>query len=243
MIEIHNVSKTFGEVKALQDVSLNAPDGQITGLLGPNGAGKTTLLRMLYMILQPEQGKITIDGDDIHKHQQKVARNLGVLPHSHGLYERLTSREHIRYYGELHGLEPTKLEQRIEYLMDILEMEDIKDRRTAGFSQGQRVKVALARALVHDPHNIVLDEPTAGLDVMSCRKIREMLRELRKQGRCVLFSTHLMHEVAELCDRVVIIAKGQIAAAGTPEELLVQTKTSVLEDAFVSIIGEEGLFA
>lgn len=245
MIEVNQVSKTFGQVKALQGVSMQAPDGQITGLLGPNGAGKTTLLRMMYMLLYPEQGNILIDGANIHdrKNQQKVAQNLGALPHSHGLYDRMTSAEHIRYYGELHGMTHDAIEARIKYLCDVLEMEEIKDRRTAGFSQGQKVKVAMARALVHDPHNIILDEPTAGLDVMSCRKMRDMLRELRTQGRCVLFSTHMMHEVAELCDRVVIIAKGEIAAEGTPDELLAQTNTDALEDAFVAIIGEEGLVA
>lgn len=236
MIQVHGVSKTFGTVKAVQDVSMVAPDGQITGLLGPNGAGKTTLMRMLYMVLSPDSGHIEIDGKPIADNPQETARRMGALPHAHGLYERLTSREHIHYFGELHGLAPDVLKDRTEYLIKTLEMEEIKDRKTAGFSQGQKVKVAMARALVHDPHTIILDEPTAGLDVMSVRNIRTMLRKLRDEGRCILFSSHLMNEVAELCDRVVIIAKGHIAAEGTPDDLLAQTNADDLEDAFVSII-------
>ena len=240
MIQVHEVSKTFGEVKALQQVSLTAPDGQITGLLGPNGAGKTTLLRMLYMILKPDQGFIEIDGLNIQDNTQEVARRLGALPHSHELYERLTSREHVHYYGELHGLTSSQLEERCEELFRILNMEDIKDRKTAGFSQGQRVKVALARALVHQPQNIILDEPTSGLDVMSRRNIRELLQDLKAQGRCILLSTHLMQELAVLCDRIVIIAKGQVAAVGSPDELKEQTQTESLEDAFVAAIERVG---
>lgn len=240
MIQVHEVSKTFGEVKALQQVSLTAPDGQITGLLGPNGAGKTTLLRMLYMILKPEQGFIEVDGLNLQENMQAVARRLGALPHSHELYERLTSREHVYYYGELHGLSRAQMQERSEELFRILNMEDIKDRRTAGFSQGQRVKVALARALVHHPQNIILDEPTSGLDVMSRRNIRELLQELKSQGRCIVLSTHLMQELAVLCDRIVIIAKGKVAAVGSPDELKEQTKTNSLEDAFVAAIEKMG---
>mgnify|MGYP003402419117 FL=1 len=244
MIEVRDLHKAFGKVKAVDGVSFTANDGQITGLLGPNGAGKTTSLRMLYTLMKPDSGQVLVDGIDANIDPQAVRRRLGVLPDSRGLYKRLSSRENIRYFGRLHGLDDALIAQRTEALAKALEMGDIIDRRTEGFSQGQRVKTAIARALVHDPRNVILDEPTNGLDVMATRAMRRFLHQLRDEGRCVLFSSHIMQEVAALCDRIVIIARGQVVAEGTPDELREQTGESNLEDAFVKAIGtEEGLMA
>ena len=244
MIEVRNLHKAFGTVKAVDGVSFRANDGQITGLLGPNGAGKTTSLRMLYTLMKPDSGQVLVDGIDANIDPTGVRRRLGVLPDSRGLYKRLSSRENIRYFGRLHGLDDALIAQRTQALATALEMGDIIDRRTEGFSQGQRVKTAIARALVHDPRNVILDEPTNGLDVMATRAMRRFLHQLRDEGRCVLFSSHIMQEVAALCDRIVIIARGQVVAEGTPDELREQTGESNLEDAFVKAIGtEEGLMA
>lgn len=242
MIEVAHLHKTFGPVIALQDISFTAPDGLITGLLGPNGAGKTTTLRILYAVLKPDRGTARIDGLDTLTQSIAVQRRIGALPDSHGLYPRLTTRENIRYYGRLHGLHGEKLEKNIDGLIRLLEMEDIENRRTEGFSSGQRVKVAIARALVHNPANVLLDEPTNGLDVMSTRAMRTFVRRLRDEGKCVLFSSHIMQEVTALCDNIVIINKGEVVACGEPEELLKTTGQANLEDAFVKAIGtEEGL--
>ena len=242
MIQVKDVHKSFGQVEALGGVSFEAADGGITGLLGPNGAGKTTLLRILYTILDPDRGTARIDGHDVATDKVATTRVVGALPHAHGLYARLTAREHVRYYGRLHGMGGAALERRIDELVAALDMGGIADRRTAGFSQGESVKVAIARALVHDPHNVLLDEPTAGLDVMSTRKMRAMIRQLRDEGRCILFSSHLMHEVSELCDHIVVMARGVVAASGSPEQLLEATGCADLEDAFVAAIGtDEGL--
>ncbi|PZO09260.1 MAG: ABC transporter [Lysobacteraceae bacterium] len=244
MIEVRDLHKAFGKVKAVDGVSFTAADGQITGLLGPNGAGKTTSLRMLYTLMKPDSGQVLVDGIDANVDPQAVRRRLGVLPDSRGLYKRLSSRENIRYFGRLHGMDDALIAQRIEALVEALEMGDIIERRTEGFSQGQRVKTAIARALVHDPRNVILDEPTNGLDVMATRNMRRFLHQLRDEGRCVLFSSHIMQEVAALCDRIVIIARGRVVAEGTPDELRGQTGESNLEDAFVKAIGtEEGLMA
>ena len=244
MIEVRDLQKAFGKVHAVDGVSFRAEDGQITGLLGPNGAGKTTSLRMLYTLMKPDSGQVVVDGVDAAKDPEAVRRRLGVLPDSRGLYKRLTSRENIRYFGRLHGLDDALIAQRTEALAQALEMGDIIDRRTEGFSQGQRVKTAIARALVHDPRNVILDEPTNGLDVMATRAMRRFLLQLRAEGRCVLFSSHIMQEVAALCDRIVIIAHGRVVAEGTADELRAMTGETNLEDAFVKAIGtEEGLMA
>jgi sodium transport system ATP-binding protein len=242
MIQVSNLHKSFDKVVALRGVSFLAPDGQITGLLGPNGAGKTTSLRVIYTVIQPDQGSAQVDGLDTATHALEVQRRIGALPDSHGLYPRLTSRENIRYYGRLHGLKKDALEKEIDHLVDLLEMQEIIDRRTEGFSSGQRVKVAIARALVHGPRNVLLDEPTNGLDVMSTRAMRTFIRRLTDEGKCVLFSSHIMQEVSALCDNIVIINRGEVAASGTPDELLRTTGQPNLEDAFAAIIGtEEGL--
>jgi sodium transport system ATP-binding protein len=242
MIEVTDLYKTFGEVKAVDGVSFTAPDGQITGLLGPNGAGKTTTLRILYTLLEPDAGSARIDGFDCQKNKLEVQRAIGALPESHGLYPRLTARENIRYYGRLQGLKGLALENSIDRMIKLLEMSDIEHRRTEGFSSGQRIKVAIARSLVHQPQNVLLDEPTNGLDVMSTRAMRTFIRRLEEEGVCVLFSSHIMQEVSALCDNIVIIHKGQVVASGTSEELTQATGQTNLEDAFVSAIGsEEGL--
>ena len=242
MIELSDLRKTFGAVKAVDGVSFTARDGEITGLLGPNGAGKTTTLRMLYTLMKPETGHISVDGVDITKDPDSARRKLGVLPDARGLYKRLTARENIEYFGRLHGLDESTLKQRTDALIASLGIEDIAGRRTEGFSNGQRVKTAIARALVHDPRNVLLDEPTNGLDVMATRALRKFMLQLRAEGRCVLFSSHIMQEVAALCDRIVVIAKGRVVAQGTADELRALTGETNLEDAFVKVIGtEEGL--
>jgi sodium transport system ATP-binding protein len=183
-----------------------------------------------------------VDGLDLTADRLSAQGRLGVLAHAQGLYPRLTAREHVRYAGRLHGLEGEALEARIDALVDLLDMKEFSERRTDGFSQGQKLKVALARALVHHPHNVVLDEPTSGLDVAGTRAVRALLKRLRDDGRCVLFSTHVMQEVAAVCDRVVVIARGLVVAEGTPDELRAATGQASLEDAFVAAIGsEEGL--
>jgi sodium transport system ATP-binding protein len=244
MIEVKDLHKHFGTVKAVDGVSFTARDGEITGLLGPNGAGKTTTLRMLYTLMSPDQGQVLIDGIDVARDAQAVRRQLGVLPDARGLYKRLTARENIDYFARLQGMDQVLIRKRREQLIETLEMTDIADRRTEGFSQGQRVKTAIARALVHDPKNVILDEPTNGLDVMATRSLRQFMRRLKDEGRCVLFSSHIMQEVAALCDRIVVIAHGRVVADETPDALRAQTGESNLEDAFVKIIGsEEGLAA
>jgi len=243
--DLHKAFKTkTGLVKAVDGVDFEAHDGQITGLLGPNGAGKTTTLRMLYTLMQPDAGQVLVDGIDAARDPATVRRALGVLPDARGVYKRLTARENIAYFGQLHGLSKATIEQRTRVLSTALQMDDILDRQTEGFSQGQRTKTAIARALVHDPKNVILDEPTNGLDVMTTRAMRAFLRQLRDEGRCVIFSSHIMQEVAALCDRIVIIAKGQVVASGSADELRAQFGEDNLEDAFVKAIGsEEGLHA
>ena len=251
MIIAEHLRKTFpgrGKSKerviAVDDVGFEARDGEITGLLGPNGAGKTTTLRMLYTLMQPESGRVLVDGRDVAADPEAARRALGVLPDARGVYKRLTARENIRYFGEHHGMSPDAIAARTRELAAALQMEDFLDRQTEGFSQGQRTKTAIARALVHDPRNVILDEPTNGLDVMTTRGLREFLRQLRGEGRCVIFSSHIMQEVAALCDRIVVIADGRVAAEGTPDALRRQTGCENLEDAFVQLIGtEEGLHA
>lgn len=248
MILAHDLHKHFktktGTVHAVQGVHFEAHDGQITGLLGPNGAGKTTTLRMLYTLMKPDSGQVLVDGIDAARDPAAVRRALGVLPDARGVYKRLTARENIAYFGQLHGMSAHTIGERTRVLADALQMDDILDRQTEGFSQGQRTKTAIARALVHDPKNVILDEPTNGLDVMTTRAMRGFLQQLRAEGRCVIFSSHIMQEVAALCDRIVIVAKGQVVASGTADELRAQTGEANLEDAFVRAIGsDEGLHA
>ena len=244
MIKVSNLVKSFGNIKAVRGISFEVRDGEITGLLGPNGAGKTTTLRMLYSLLPPDDGEICIDGLDPTRDAMAIKRTLGVVPDSRGLYVRMSARENIEYYGRLHGMSSGDIAARIAELVNTLDMSDFIDRRTEGFSQGQRVKVAIARAMVHNPQTVLLDEPSNGLDVMSTRALRRYILDLKERGHSIVLSTHIMQEVAALCDRIVIIAGGRIAADGSAEELLQQSGCSTLEDAFVSLIGsEEGLLA
>jgi sodium transport system ATP-binding protein len=247
MIALERLAKAFGkrrDVHAVRDVTFDAPDGAITGLLGPNGAGKTTLLRIIATLVVPDAGCALVNGLDAVADRYAVRARIGVLSDARGLYARLTARENVRYYGALHGLSGAPLEERIDALFATLGLTPIADRRAAGFSQGERMKVAIARALVHDPDTVLLDEPTNGLDVMSVRMLRAELRALRAQGKCLLFSSHVMQEVAALCDRIVVLSQGRVVAEGTASELIARAGTSGLEDAFVALLGsDEGLAA
>jgi sodium transport system ATP-binding protein len=244
MIEASEVRKQFGPVQALGGVSFSARDGAITALLGPNGAGKTTLLRALVGMLKRDHGSITIDGVDPEKDPMTVRANIGFLTDQFGLYERLSTREYLSYFGELNGMGKIALRQRIDEVSEMLSMDDILERRSKGFSQGQRIKVALARALLHRPRHLLLDEPTRGLDVMSTRAVRQALDALRREGCCVVMATHVMQEVSHLCDDVIVIAKGHTVAQGSPQQLCQRTGIANLEDAFVSLVGtDEGIVA
>jgi sodium transport system ATP-binding protein len=239
MIRVDQLRKQFGSVTAVSGVSFTAENGAITGLLGPNGAGKTTTLRMLYSVMRPDNGSIRVDDVDAIVDPHAAQARLGVLPDGFGLYPRLTAREHIEYFGELHGLSGASLRLRTKELLDLLDMNAIADRRTSGFSHGERTKVGLARALVHNPQNVLLDEPTNGLDVMSTRAVRTIVRRLKDEGRCVLFSSHVMQEVSALCDSIVVIAHGRVVARGTPDDLRRHTGHDNLEDAFVALASAE----
>jgi len=236
VIRVEGIHKSFGKVRAVRGVSFDAPDGKITGLLGPNGAGKSTTLRILYTVLKPDAGSAAIDGADVVTHSLDARQRIGALPHGAGLYPHLTARENIAYFARLCGLENSEIDDRADQIIQLLEIADFADRRTKGFSQGQRTKVALARALVHDPQNIILDEPSNGLDVMATRSLRELILKLRDTGRCVLFSSHVMQEVAALCDDICIIANGQVAIDDSIDGIRSRTGCDDLEDAFVSAI-------
>jgi sodium transport system ATP-binding protein len=238
LIVAEGLAKRFGDVDAVRDVSFTAPDGRITGLLGPNGAGKTTTLRIISTLVAPTRGRVQVDGLDNAAAPIAVRARIGLLSDARGLYGRLTARENIAYYGALRGLAAGALEASIGRLADLLDMRPLLDRRAEGFSQGERMKVAIARALVHDPPNVILDEPTNGLDVMTTRSLREVIRRLRADGKCVLFSSHVMQEVSALCDEIVIVARGAVVARGTAEELRATSGRPDLEDAFVHLAGE-----
>ena len=242
MIRIENLCKRFGDVVAVDDLSLEAADGRITGLLGPNGAGKTTTLRTLYGLLRPDHGVVTIDGINIRTDLVGAAERMGIFPDTLGLYDRLTTREHLQFYGGMHGLAGPVLAAAIDRTQSYFQMGDLLDRRCKGFSHGEKMKVALSRALIHQPQNLILDEPTNGLDVMSIRLLRGLLRRLRDEGRCILFSSHVMQEISALCDHIYIMAKGRLVAEGTPDELCDMAETKNLEEAFVQLIGtDEGI--
>ena len=242
MIEVKNLEKSYRDVKALNGLSFHANDGEITGLLGPNGAGKTTCLRSLYGLIHPDSGSAMIDSIEAMEQPLEVRKRIGIFPDKFGLYERMTAREHIAYIAELHGIRGAALDEKVQAVIESLNMAEIADRKTQGFSQGQRMKVALAQAIVHQPKNLILDEPSRGLDVMSTRILRELMYSLKAQGRCILFSSHVMQEVAALCDRVVIMVQGQVVANDTPQALCEQTGKESFEDAFVQLIGtEEGI--
>jgi sodium transport system ATP-binding protein len=236
MIEVEGLSKSFGAVRALDGVSFTARDGRITGLLGPNGAGKSTCLRILSTVIAAEAGIARVGGIDLTGSPLAARRLLGVLPHSSGLYQQLTGRENIEYYGRLHGIAEDRLAARVDALIERLDLGAIAGRKAKGFSQGERTKIALARALVHDPQHLLLDEPTSGLDVMATRHLREWLRELRRAGRCVLLSSHVMQEVEALVDDLVIIAAGRVTLTGSPAELAQRFPGRSLEEIFVEAV-------
>ena len=237
MIEVADLAKRFGSVDALRRVSFAAPDGRVTCLLGPNGAGKTTTLRVIATLLAPSAGTVRVDGLDAAGDRLGVRSRTGVLSDARGLYARLTARENIAYYGELRGLSRARIAESVARLAALLELAPLLDRRTEGFSQGERMKVAIARALVHDPPNVILDEPTNGLDVMTTRSLRDAVRRLREAGKCVLFSSHVMQEVAALCDEIVIFSHGEVVAAGTPAAVRRAAGCEDLEEAFVRLAG------
>ena len=237
MIEAEGLHKRFGAVTALSGVSFRADDGRITGLLGPNGAGKSTTLRILYATLAPDAGLARVDGETVGADNIAARARIGVLPHNAGLYPALTARENIEYFGRLAGLTRAAARSRADELIELLDMQDIATRSAKGFSQGQKIRTALARALVHAPRNLILDEPTNGLDVPAVRKLRALLLKLREAGHCILFSSHVMQEVAMLCDAAVVIASGRVEATGTPDALRAQTGAASFEDAFVLLTG------
>jgi sodium transport system ATP-binding protein len=240
MIEAKNLMKLFGAVKAVDGVSFLCRDGEVFALVGPNGAGKTTTLRILATVMKPDNGTAEVGGHDILQEERQVRTAIGVLPETVGLYDRMTPREHLLYFGRLFGVQEDVLEKRVEEVLAELAMTEYSDRRCGGFSKGMRQKAALARALVHDPKTMILDEPTAGLDVMSARSVREIIKRFRDEGRCVLLSTHLMSEAEQLCDRIAIIDQGRIKTEGSPDDLRAQSGESDLEGAFVKMVGQEG---
>lgn len=237
MIEVRNLKKQFGEVKAVDGVSFTAPGGAITGLLGPNGAGKTTTIRMIGTLVAIDSGSVNIDRIDVATDPEGARRACGLLTDSRGLYTRMTARENIRYYADLRGIDPARSEKTLARFVDWLDMKDILDRRTEGFSQGERMKVAITRALIHEPGTVILDEPTNGLDVMSTRALRELIKRLKAEGQTVMFSSHVMQEVAALCDEIIIISRGRVTAQGTTAQLLEMSGKDNLEDAFMVLAG------
>ena len=236
MIEVEGLVKRFGKVEALRGVDFTAADGEITGFLGPNGAGKSTTLRILGTVLQAGGGSARVGGIDVGDDPLAVRRRIGVLPHNSNLYGNLTARENIAYYAELQGLDGRDLDTNVDKTVERLGIGPFADRRAKGFSQGQRLRVALARALVHDPDTLILDEPTNGLDVMATRVLRDVIRERRDSGCCILFSSHIMQEVAVMCDRIAIVAEGRVVVDGTADEIRAATGCDDLEDAFVGTV-------
>lgn len=235
MIKLEKLRKSFNGRPVLRDLSFAAPDGEITGLLGVNGAGKTTTLRTICGVLQPESGSVTIDDETGETGSPQMQQSIGALLDHIGLYARLTVRENLEYFGRLRGISGQALSSGIDRVISILGLEAVADRPTAGFSQGERMKTALGRAILHSPKNLLLDEPTNGLDILTIRSLRELLKRLRDEGTCVIFSSHVLEEVRALCDTVVVISDGRIAGQGSAAELCSQTSTGCLEDAFVQL--------
>jgi sodium transport system ATP-binding protein len=231
MIEVRRLNKAFGDVTAVRNLSFDAPDGSITGFLGSNGAGKTTTLKAIAGALRPDTGTIRIGASD----RETTPARLGALLDHHGLYPRLTTREHLAYFGRLRGLSGPALARRVEDVLTSLGLAAVADRRTGGFSQGERMKVSLGCAIVHAPNHLLLDEPTNGLDVPTVRTLRALLAALRDAGTCILLSSHVLSEIEGLCDRIVIVARGALVAEGTLDEVRMRAETEGLEDAFVKL--------
>jgi sodium transport system ATP-binding protein len=243
VIEVDSIAKSFDarvgrkrtRVLAVDDVSFQAPDGRITALLGPNGAGKSTTLRVVSTLVRADRGRAHVGGVDVTADPRSVRAQMGMLSDARGLYARLTARENIAYYADLRRVPGEEFESRLAMLAELLDMHDLLDRRTEGFSTGERMKVALARALVHDPQHLVLDEPTNGLDVVSTRALRRLLQHLRSAGKCIVLSSHIMQEVEQLADEIVILAHGRAVAHGTAASICSQAQARTLEDAFVAL--------
>ena len=246
MIEVNNIAKSFeakvdgkrARVVAVEDVSFVANDGRITAMLGPNGAGKTTTLRIIGTLVKADRGQARVGDIDVQTDTRAVRAQLGVLSDARGLYIRLTARENIEYYAQLRGV-PSRLgSERLAKMAELLDMGSLLERRVEGFSTGERLKVALARALIHDPHHLILDEPTNGLDVVSTRALRRLLLHLRSTGKCIVISSHIMQEVDQLADEIVIVARGRTVSHGTAQEIRAEAGTDSLEDAFVKLAYE-----
>jgi sodium transport system ATP-binding protein len=235
MIDVHNLRKRFKQVNAVDGVSFSARDGAITGLLGHNGAGKSTSLRILYGLLKADSGSADIDGIDVMTQPQRAQEIIGVMTDAHGLYPRLTAREHIEYFAQLRKLDKSTIRRRVGQLIEQLAMEEIADRRAEGYSQGEKMKVCLARSLVHDPQNIIMDEPTNGLDVMTTRSVRKILQDLKQKNKCILLSSHIMQEISALCDEVIVISDGKVLMQGSLDEMLALAGESDLEEAFMTL--------
>ena len=236
MISVERLSKKFGKVQAVDKVSFQVQDGKITGLLGENGAGKSTTIRMIAGAVAPDSGSLYLDGTSLKLGDFKQRANLGVLTDVRGLYQKLTVRENIELYGSLYGLEGDRLRTEVDRVIDMLAIKDIEKRKTLGFSTGQKMKVALARILVNRPKNLILDEPTSGLDVLSTRNLREVIKQLREEGCCILLSTHIMQEIDQLCDEVIIIDRGRVLKQDSKENLLRSTESQSIEDCFVGFL-------
>jgi sodium transport system ATP-binding protein len=239
MIETSNLKKMFGKVVAVEGLSFAARNGTITTVLGGNGAGKTTSFRIIAGLIKPDAGFVLIDGADVGKERAKAVSQLGMLHDEFGLYPRLTAREHVAFAGALYGLSGRQLRHAVERTIDLLDLRTLAGRRTVGFSNGERMKVALARTLVHGPKNLILDEPTRGLDVYATRILRDLLRRLKSEGVCVVLSSHVMAEVTELSDHLVIISQGRVRAEGSPDEITERTHAADLEAAFVALTTED----
>ena len=240
MIESEGLTKRFGDIVAMDRVSFRAQDGRVTGLVGPNGAGKSTTLRVLCTVLKADSGHARVNGADVATEPLAVRRQIGVLPHASGLYPNLTARENIAYYATMQRMRGREAKRATDTVIERLDIGELSERRAKSFSHGQSIRVALARAIVHRPQTVILDEPTNGLDVVAARALRELIRDLKREGRCVLFSSHVMQEVGMLCDDLVIISGGRVAISGTPDEIRRRTSSDDLEDAFVAAIGSEG---
>jgi sodium transport system ATP-binding protein len=237
MIEVRHLRKSFGSIRAVRGISFTAPDGHITGLLGENGAGKTTTLALICGLVQGDEGSVRVGSED--GTPIECRRRVGALLDHKGLYDRLTARENIEYFGRLHGLAPATLSTRVDAVLRQLGLEQIADRRTAGFSQGERMKVALGRAVVHSPAHVLLDEPTNGLDIPTVHGLRDVLRRMRDQGACIVFSSHVLDEIRALCDSVVILSRGCVVAAGDAVTVCHQAQRATLEEAFLALTGRE----